>query len=174
MSVAERYISATHSKNLRLDERVSDADVLLAAAYASSGDRRKAMALDVWRMKHNGKITGFEHIVDHYVNRLVRSKRGIRISRARAEEVTKRTILWWMNNVCPECGGHGHPVIPGTPHLDESVDCVACEGYGVTPLKKHVRTDAFWAAQWISHELEILSAIVFDDMARLLRKEMDL
>jgi hypothetical protein len=168
-SAAELYVRATNSRNLKLSDQECDADVLLAAAYASSDDPRKRMALNIWRMKHRGQIAGFEPVVAHYMRRLIKSKRGM--SAIGAEEVTKRTILWWMSNTCEHCDGLGHPIIPDTPHLDTSVDCIECAGTGVTPLNKVIPRDKYWAGLWLSDELNSMSAIVFADMARLLRSD---
>jgi hypothetical protein len=171
-SVAEQYLRATHSKNLRVSDTHCDADLLLAAAYASAGDERKILALDVWRMRHQGHLRGCEHIVDRYTHRLIKAKRGVKLSDAKARETVWRTLMWWMHMRCDECDGLGHPVIPNTPHLDTSVDCPACNGTGETPLHKVV--PEIWGAQWLVHELDALSGIVFADMARTLRPQLDL
>jgi hypothetical protein len=62
----------------------------------------------------------------------------------------------------------------GTPVLDTTRNCPECHGTGKVDLARLVRTEHSDAARWLASEMESLSAMVFSDMAGLLRNRMDL
>ena len=173
-TMQEQYLTATNSTNLKVEEhRTTDADKLLAAAYASSGDPAKVLALAVWRMGATGKAEGFNLLVDlfdawTYTIRLKR-KPG-KMSR----ETVKRVLWWWCNQTCQACGGRGHPIIDGTPVLDETRDCPECGGTGKADIRRLVHGPQQDLALQIVAELERLSAMVFSDMAKKLKKDLDM
>lgn len=175
-TIAEQYLVATQSSNLLLQEhRNTDADKLLAAAYATSGDPARVLALAVWRMGATGRAEGFELMVDlfdawTYGQRTKKTKRLGKMSR----ETVRRVLWWWCNQTCNACNGLGHPVIAGTPVLDEGRDCPECAGTGKADIRRLVHGTQRELALDIVSELERLSAIVFSDMARKLKKDLTL
>lgn len=178
-TIAEQYLTATQTSNLKLeDHRTTDADKLLAAAYATSGDPAKMLALQVWRMAATGKPEGFGLMVDLFhawtfgreqASGAKQRRTGAKMTR----ETVKRVLWWWCNQSCHACQGLGHPIIEGTPVLDEGRDCPQCNGTGKADVRKLVHGSQRELALDIVTELERLSSVVFGDMAKLLKKEMD-
>jgi len=173
-SVAERYLRASNSGNLRLTDGNCDADVILAAAYSSSGDPRKMLALKVWRMKQQGNTRGFEDVVDECITSVRSYHRGMPLSQAKAKDVARKTLFWWLNPSCEPCNGLGYPVIKGTPMLDHSKPCVHCDGTGVAPLEALVTSQHANSSRRLADDLNRLCSIVFSDMAHKLRRDMEL
>jgi len=176
-TIQEQYLIATQSSNLTLKEhRTTDADKLLAAAYASSGDPARILALAVWRMGATGKAEGMGLMVDlfdawAYQRRAQRSSKDRRPGKMTRETV-RRVLWWWCNQTCAACNGLGHPIIEGTPVLDEGRDCPECGGTGKADVRKLVHGQQRDLALDMVSELERLSAMVFGDMARLLKKDL--
>jgi hypothetical protein len=152
----------------------TDADVLLAAAYAASGDPRKALALRVWRLRQTGRTDGFRELVEECVMLLYKYNRGIKPAARTMKTVAEKTLFWWMNPACPHCGGLGHPIIAGTPMLDTSENCEKCGGTGVAPLESLLPPAKAAPARMLVDELNRMSAVVFSDMARRLSNELEL
>lgn len=173
-SVAEKYLSASNSGNLKVLETPCDADMLLAAAYASQGDPRKMLALSVWRMKQQGNTKGFEDTIDSCMHMLRVNHNGMPMSLAKLKDITRKTIWWWLNPACDPCNGLGHPLIKGTPMLDHSKDCPHCDGTGVAPLEKLVTHQYANPARKLSDDLNRLCSLVFADMSRRLRTDMEI
>lgn len=173
-TIAEQYLSATNSTNLKVREFGCDADKLLAAGYAAGGDPARALALRLWRMRATGDTQGFEMVADvldawaH--SRLIRQ--GKRVGK-HTRQAVRKTMWWWLNPRCPTCDGRGHPVIPDTPVLDDTRDCPDCLGTGQSSLERLVAEQQRELALDIRDEMDRLSAIVFSDMSRLLKKQMD-
>lgn len=191
ITVAERYLSSTQSSDLRVRAEGScDADSLLAAAYATMGDNKRDLALKVWRLRATGGTSGswglmddmgemlYKHLVreDKPVNVRLRSmrKRKTPLTRAQSNAVALKTLQWWKKPTCQKCGGHGHPPMPNAPVLDTSIICSACDGTGTTPLKNVVLARHLDHAEWLVHQMEVLSSMVFNDMSNLLAKQISL
>lgn len=187
--MSEAYLSATMSSNLRLSqERVTDADRLLAAAYASAKDPRRDLALRVWRMRATGGMQG-AHALAEDLGALMRThsiqieQRGQRRSGplrqrghlamtfGQAKGVAMTVLKWWQHPICRVCDGHGHPRMLNAPVLDTTVECPACHGTGKALLT--VRQEYSDVARWVISEMDGLSAMVWDDMARRLKQQMD-
>jgi hypothetical protein len=157
-----------------------DADKLLAAAYATAGDRRKTLALHVWRIRATGSLSGTNELVAG-LGAMLRdeSRRGKNRSRQQvltwpaAQVLAIQTLDWWRSPVCKHCDGLGHPRMANAPVLDLTRDCPHCHGTGQTPLERHVGAEHTDRARWIVGELEGLSALIFYDMTRLLRINLD-
>lgn len=174
-TVAEQYMRATHTSNLRhLLDRPCDADKLLAAGYATKRDQRRILALKAWRMRVTGDTTEFALLVDALDARLHRqlARKGKRIGKTR--QAVEQSLWWWLNPICHECHGRGHPVIEGTPVLDELRECASCGGTGQSDWRRLVHPDRHEAAEIVISLLDAYSAIVFADMASLLYKDLQL
>lgn len=183
----ERYLRATASSDLRVDADVAtDADSLLAAAYASCRGRdadRKRLALRVYRLRATGDMGGARAIADEMsgwiVARSMPSGGRLRrsaplIKRIQAFDVALTVLKWWQHQACPSCEGRGHPLMPNAPVLDTTRQCPDCRGTGVTPLERLMRQEHAGYARWMAGELDGLCSIVFNDMARLLRPALEL
>jgi hypothetical protein len=185
MTMGERYLSATQSSNLRTEaDRTTDADKLLAAAYAVAGDPRRDLALRVWRLKA-GDMRGCNQVADdmgQMMQSAMMRKHGgyLRklqyggMSAIEARDLSLMVLKWWAYPTCPACHGRKGPLIPGTPVLDESMRCSPCGGTGQVPLERLFKAAQVDAAKWLVSELEGLSAVIFGDMARILAPRMDL
>lgn len=179
----ERYLRATQTSDLRVDLIAPcDADQLLAAAYASSGSKRKKLALRVYRMRATGDMTGARDLAQELGQllrgRMVRVRQFDRRARfpspLQARQMAMKILLWWHLPTCPVCAGRGHPTIPDTPNLDTSRECEPCHGSGIRPVERLVRTEYVEDVRWLVAEMEALAGVVFDDMARRLANRMDL
>lgn len=179
MGIAEQYLSATNSTQLAVDaEHACDADKILAAAYATAGDPRRSLALDVYRLRATADMRGARSIAERMAVEVMNQSKpdGIRrrlakpptISRVEAIDLCIAVLKWWHMQTCPACHGRRHPVIPGTPHLDPTRICGHCNGTGIRPLRKHVKANHLKLAEWIVDALDSLTAIVFSDMLKRL------
>jgi hypothetical protein len=90
-----------------------------------------------------------------------------------AKDIAMTVLKWQHRPACPACGGRGHPVIEGTPVMDESRECPECRGTGIIPLERLVRPEYVEHARWLASEMDGLSSIVFADMAEKLRVNLD-
>lgn len=181
-SASERYLTATNSTQLKHSaEKTCDADVLLAAGYASARDPAKSLALDVYRLRANRDMRGANSIAERMAQKVMQRSKPSRaarptISRIHAIDLCLTVLKVWHMPTCPVCGGHGHPNIPGTPHLDTTRKCKPCDGTGQRQLKRHVKPERLPLAEWIIDHLNDQAGQVFSDMARLLssRGKLDL
>lgn len=180
-STAEGYLSATNSSDLRVQADVrTDADLILAAAYASMGDPRRMLALRVWRLQAPGDMAGARQIADELGAAMRKSVVGRRggflrgaapglMPAVTAADLALTVLKWFSRPTCPSCGGRGHPMMKDAPVMDESMDCPDCDGTGIRPLEKLVREEHAGHARWLAAELSGLSSMIFADMKRLMR-----
>lgn len=181
--MAEKYLSATASSHLQVDaEKPGDVDKLIAAG-ALARDGRKDLALRVWRVRATGSVRGAHRLADELGEMLVekeirirpvrhaRNRRVLSLHQARFLAIT--VLKWWRQPRCPVCDGLGHPKIANAPILDTTRECQHCHGTGVTPLELRVPHEHIEHARWLVSQMESLSALVFDQMARKLNTQMD-
>lgn len=178
LSAEERYLVACNSSDLRvLSERKTDADSLVAAAYATRGDGRRSLALRVQRLRGSARMEGAQQIADELGRMLRRSipsrpaQSHTRLALPRVVAIDMATIVlkWWHNKTCPKCLGRKHPLIEGTPVLNEAIHCEACGGTGELPLSKVIAPEFLVHAEWLVSEIEGLSSMIFNDMSRGMR-----
>lgn len=178
-SIAEKYLSATNTSQLAIDpEHACDADRLLAAAYATAGDPRKSLALDVYRLRATLDMRGARGIAERMAIEVMQRSKPHRmakptISRIEAVDLSINVLKWWQMQTCPKCEGRRHPVIPGTPHLDTTRACSHCHGTGIRPLRKHVKGQHLKLAEWMAGALDGLTALVFSDMLKRMPRFSD-
>jgi hypothetical protein len=177
-SMQERYFAARTTSNLRLDSNtIGSADVLIAAGLVAKRSERKSVALAVWGVLSSDHMTG-AHAVAELMAGWLRKRSFARDGKAMPETSAKDTAMavlkWWRHPACQTCGGHGHPLILNSPIVDESRDCPACHGTGQVPLHRLVHTEYADDAYWLSGEIDTLCAMVFGEMAREIRADMDL
>lgn len=182
----EKYLVATQASDLTVDpDQQTDADKLLAAAYAVGGDARKTLALDVYRIRATQGMNG-AHGVAERLAILARGKMMRRPgARGRSDvakaaklvvltDVAMMVLKWWQRQACPACHGRGHPEVPGTSRIDDSRECGECGGTGKIKLERLVKPEMAEIARWMASEMEGLSSMVFDDMAKLMKNSLDL
>ena len=176
-ATAERYARVvTHGRTkLARDHAVAcDADVLLAAAYAASGDERKLLALRLYRAQASGDFTGL-HVVAEQASDWIngRAKRAGRpIPRRQREQLIVECLRWWMHRQCDFCGGVAFEAYETTGRLSVA-PCEGCNGTGETLLRVRIPWAYLGHAEWLVDELDRLVRSVFADMARRLRVDLD-
>jgi hypothetical protein len=181
-SLLERYASATRANDLRpsrlwLDEGLRDADILLAAGYASRQDEKGRQALMLNRMLVTGDYNRLP-VMAEYAYRWVKSesfKRGSELPR----NITRRDLLqvclvtlrWWLRKVCPHCNGRKFELVYPGAQVTSTKECKPCEGQGRTPLD-NLAGDHWREARWLANEFDRLMDKVEQDMRYALsRKE---
>ena len=173
-TIAEQYLRAISATNLTVKPTPCQADKLLAAGYAVMGDPQRNLALSLWRMRETSDSTGFEQMVD-VLQSWAHSKLARRNRRVgkMTRQTIRRTLWLWLHPTCPACNGLGHPIIEGTPVIDDTRDCPECHGSGKGDIRKLVAESQKALAMETMDELDRLSGYVFHDMARLLKKDLD-
>ena len=177
-TISERYVAATNSRDLTLNPiKRTDADILLAAGYAASGNTAGTLALRFYRLKATGDRSDFRELVD-LTGEWLRSRSNYKgrrqLSRVQANEVAARTMLWWIDNTCRVCDGHGHPKIPDAPTINYGHDCGFCHGTRKIPVNRVVPHGMSDEALWLENEIDKQCAFIFSDMAKLLAPKLNL
>lgn len=168
--IREAYLKATQSTRLRVEpDFLTDADRLIAAGLATVPPRL-ALALDVYRLRAASDMRGARGIAERMAGEIRRKgpsrQGGPVIKRAEAVDLALDVLKWWHLQTCPACNGLGHPIIPGTPTLDETRDCEHCGGTGQRPMRKYLKRKHMEAAEWMVGELEGLASMVFHEMLK--------
>ncbi|MFW9595410.1 MAG: hypothetical protein ACMV1D_07910 [Macromonas sp.] len=176
--IREAYLKATQSTRLRVEpDFLTDADRLIAAGLATVPPRL-ALALDVYRLRATSDMRGARWIAERMAAQYLQQAkpRGRHPHRARSNatylpflevvDLAMDTLKWWHLQACPACNGLGHPVIPGTPTLDETRNCEHCGGTGQRPMRKYLKRKHMEAAEWMVGELEGLASTVFHEMLK--------
>lgn len=166
--IREAYLKAAQSTRLRVEpDFLTDADRLIAAGLATVPPRL-ALALDVYRLRATPDMRGARGIAERMAAQIVRQSRrpNPSMSRVEAVDLAMDVLKWWYLQACPACNGLGHPVIPGTPSLDETRDCEHCGGTGQRPMRKYLKRKHMEAAEWMVGELEGLASTVFHEMLK--------
>jgi len=171
-NIQERYIRASEAHSLLLRENSSGAvDVLLAAGLSSQGDAVRSLALGLWRMR-TGDMSKANEACDALTDWLERgspARSALRgRQRAKNRAVVARTLGWWASPTCHHCEGRGHPVIAGTPIIDDTRNCVHCHGTGETPLERAVRTEDIQTARMLVVRIEGITGDIFHEMRKKL------
>jgi hypothetical protein len=176
MTTAERYARAATNGRTTIQEQRCDADTLLAAGYAASGNERKKLALRLYRMQVVGDRSSLHHVASEaqgwLAGRMAR-KGGRPIPAMQREELVTQALRWWLAQACGYCGGLGYQVVEGTPNLSTE-ECMSCHGSGKTPLKRVIPGQMLPHAEWLVREFDTLTAVVIGDMAVLLRDDLSL
>jgi hypothetical protein len=173
----ERYAMATRSGNLTPRLRgVTDADVLLAAGIAASGDPHLRLALQLYRIAVSGDRSDLPEVTQSMVfwlkGQLSRGgQRPIRTSVLRA--VCVETIVWWLNQTCNYCEGRGFESIEEASRLS-AVPCNVCHGTGKKALRRAVAPTHYDEAALIAAELDRAVTTIHARMCRLLAVKLDL
>lgn len=176
VTLAERYSAATDTADLTVKPYRCDADLMLAAGYATAGNTRGTMALNVYRMKVTGDRAGMGPLIEDMMSNLIR--RGVRsggrdkLSRPEARYVAETVLRWYLDDNCRVCTGRRYDLIPGTQITSASV-CQTCAGTGRHPLEQVIKKTRVEPARWLASELDALCSYVLADMARKLRAQMD-
>jgi hypothetical protein len=175
-SMQERYLSARNTNSLKLSPNsVGSADVMIAAGRVAARSKRRSTALAVWGVLASERMQGANEVADTMAKwihgRSLGS--GATIKTVEAFDVAMAVLKWWRSPACPSCGGHGHPLIPNSPVIDEIRDCPECNGTGKILLHRIVRPEYADQARWLSDEVGSMCNLIFGEMARELNADMD-
>lgn len=177
ITVAERYARATRSSDLgQSAEHQTDADVLIAAGIAASGNQRKILALAIYRLGVTGDMSGIHPIVEACDGWMAGhlSRKGNRpMPRAARRALIVDVLGWYMHPRCDYCGGTGVIAEEGTAGRMTSA-CTGCHGSGMKPLERQVPRAHVQPAQWLADQIQQYAAVIHSEMARLLGKSLDL
>jgi hypothetical protein len=177
-SLEERYAAATNSSDLSLNpNKATDADVLLAAAYASTNNQRGSLGLRFWRMKAKQDMAALHElaaIAGFKLHKRSKYKGRKKLRSIEARDLAARAIIWWTNPVCRPCNGLGHPLMPHSPVIHFGHDCPVCHGSGQYPLHRVVPPGCADEARWLVDEIDAMCRVVFNDMAPLMANRMTL
>lgn len=132
-SLAERYVRAIGSGNLRSDELHHDTDVLAAMALSSTFGGL------LFRAKYFNDPSSFRRLMAQWAW-IVSTKAGRRNwpTHIPIDLVAHLSLKRWMNSVCPACTGRKKETIFNTPSLSDK-DCRLCNGTGQTELRCDAR-----------------------------------
>lgn len=128
-SLAERYVRAIGSGNLRSDELHHDTDVLAAMALSSTFGGL------LFRAKYFNDPSSYRSLLAQWTW-IVSTKAGRRNWPVHIpiDKVAYLSLTRWMNSVCPACTGRKQETIFNTPALSAK-NCALCDGSGESPLR---------------------------------------
>lgn len=130
MSITSQYASTINTSDLRDDDRHHRTDILAAVALSS------LLGPILLRAKYGLSESAIKKLCAVWREITAkRAKRGGWLEQSVA--VADASLKHWLDDVCQKCHGRGHPVIEGTPNLDDVI-CFDCGGSG----KKKLRCDA--------------------------------
>lgn len=177
VTLAERYAIATQSGNINIStEHRTDADVLIAAGIAASGDQRKMLALSIYRLGVTGDRTGLWPIVeacDDWLNTHALRKQRRTMPKHARRALIVAVLGWYMNPRCDYCYGTGVVAEENTAGRLTS-ECPACHGSGKKPLEREVPHAHAKQAQWLADQIQQRVAIIHSEMSKLLAPTLDL
>lgn len=124
--VAERYLTATQSSNLRCETR-DDAPVGAAGLLIAAGWSASRVGAALLRLHTKVDRTGLEQVHAQLAIQATRWKIE------RPEAVAASVLAWWLNRLCSACHGRKFELVKDTPVLSAKL-CKPCRGSGETAL----------------------------------------
>lgn len=173
MKIADRYASATHSRNLSSDPdtTASDSDVLGAAGLAAKSNPLGIALMRLLSGDNHASADVVRILADKAVGKAYRM--GNECSRTEAEDLASAMLAWFRHGACSSCNGLGALLIPGTTTLGNK-ECPACRGTGRLRLEKHVGMLRLELARWLASEIERELAIAGPEAMKRLAPRLDL
>ena len=141
MTIEEKYTSATHASDLKVEaEKTGAADVIIAAGWCKSHLGSALLRLHSeydGASKPPGRATHTDVMILMVSLKSIYNVREqlfivadkLRINRRVASDV----LYWWLSPVCPTCHGQQREAIVNTPMLSDVV-CPVCRGSGESRL----------------------------------------
>lgn len=137
MTLAQRYVKAVGSGNLRSDELHFDTDVLAAMALSSTYGGL------LFRAKYFNDPSSYRRLLAQWTwivaTKAARRNWPVHIP---IDQVAYLSLKRWLSSVCPACTGRRYEVIFNTPTLSAKV-CPLCDGSGETALRCDARLKDF-------------------------------
>lgn len=166
VKLAQRYAKATQSSNLKSDEYHFDTDKL--AAVALSGGAGFGNLL--FRVKYANDATSYVRLAEAWEGEV--SKRGAGWpAHVKPAAVAKVALKYWLNDLCPCCGGKGVRKMEFVDILSDD-PCEVCEGSGKRPIDCDARIVAYVGPMVLV--LEAMTITAGSNAMRKLASDMDL
>jgi hypothetical protein len=131
VKLAQRYAKATQSSNLKSDDYHFDTDKL--AAVALSGGAGFGNLL--FRVKFANDATSYVRLAEEWEwevkKRAALAGWPLHVKEA---AVAKAALKYWLNDLCPVCGGKGVRKMEFVDILSDD-PCDTCEGSGKRPIE---------------------------------------
>jgi hypothetical protein len=133
MGIVQSYARATISSNLKDDEHHHDHEKL--AAVAMSGKLTGSPGNLLLRVKYANDATSYKALLAEWET-IVGTKAVIRAwpQHIIYQKIAALSLEYWINDICPECGGKGHMPLSGVPSVLHDDACNACGGTGIKAL----------------------------------------
>lgn len=132
MRVIERYATAAVADDLKDRGPYCDLHILTAAGMAGVSD---TWATSLFRLKYCNDPKEYHTCMRGLKEAAQRisAKGAWKLTQANLGPLSKRTLEYWISDVCPTCLGRGASSIKNTPML-EDVPCDQCGGTGIRKL----------------------------------------
>ena len=132
MGIAEKISRAELSDDLKHHEHDCAVDVLGAVGMATA--RINPAYLAVYRLKYNNDLASRDTVKQVFITWAHNAMSRRRMPVSGASRVAAQALQSWLFDVCPTCGGTGHPKIVGTPSLSAKI-CFSCDGSGKQKIR---------------------------------------
>ena len=143
MRVIERYATAAIADDLKDRGPLCDLHILTAAGMAGVSD---SWATSLLRLKNSNDPAEFAPCLSELKNaaRRISAKNNWKITPVQIHQLARKTLQFWIADICPTCLGRGAAHIAGTPIL-EDIPCDQCGGTGrrKLPQSGNMREYAF-------------------------------
>lgn len=170
VKLAQRYARATQSSNLKSDAFHFDTDKLAAVALSGGAGFGNLLL----RVKYANDATSYVHLAEAWewhVKVLAATARPAWPQHIKADAVAKAALKYWLNDLCPVCGGKGVKKMEFVDVLSDD-PCDHCEGSGkramdcADQIRRH--------AVEMVHVLEEITIAAGSQAMRKLASDMDL
>lgn len=154
-ALAQKYVRAAESTNLRNDELHHDLEVIMAVALASTWGGL------MFRVKYQNDRASYRRLLDQWT--WIVSCKAVRRQWPNHIDIKKVAYLSlqrWLNSICPACTGRKKQSVFNTPMLSDR-DCPLCQGTGEAP---------FSPPKQIENEVLDMVEELFDDEFRAARR----
>ena len=133
VKLAQKYSKAIHSSNLKNDNMHFDTDALAAVALSSP------LGALLFRVKYANDATSYVRLAQQWEWQVkVHAAKFGWPEHVKDDLVAKAALKFWLNDLCPVCGGKGKQKHEWVETLSD-VDCESCEGTGRRPVDGNVR-----------------------------------
>lgn len=169
VKLAQKYAKATQSSNLKSDEYHFDTDKL--AAVALSGGAGFGNLL--FRVKYANDATSYVALAEAWeweVRRRAADPKEKWPEHVKPATVAKSALKYWLNDLCPCCGGKGVRKMEFVDILSDE-PCEVCEGSGKRPIECDPRIYAYVGPMVLV--LEAMTITAGSNAMRKLASDMD-
>jgi hypothetical protein len=133
VKLAQRYARATQSSNLKSDEYHFDTDKLAAVALSNIAGFGSLLL----RVKYANDATSYVQLAEAWeweVKKRAALARPPWPMHIKEANVAKAALKYWLNDLCPVCGGKGVSKMEFVDVLSDD-PCDHCEGSGKRPME---------------------------------------